>query len=53
MTEVGGKLKAVLDGFDNFLRNRELALPQHRPNLVRWVREFLLFAISHKGFSFE
>jgi len=53
MTEVGEKLKSVLDGFANYLKEKELAPPRHRSHLVRWVREFLLVAKNQKGFSFE
>ncbi len=53
MTEAALKLRAVLDGYANFLKDRQLALPKHRPHLVRWVREFLLFAQAHLGFTFE
>jgi len=38
MTEIGKNRKSVLEGYANFLRERELALPEHRPQLVRWVR---------------
>jgi len=47
------KLKGVLDGYAEFLRGRELALPKHHPYLVRWVREFLFFAEQHAGYTFE
>ena len=30
-----------------------MALPKHQPYLVRWVREFLLFAQGHGGYTFE
>jgi hypothetical protein len=46
-------LKVVLDGYSNFLSSRELSDPQHHPYLVRWVRDFLLFAHIHSGYSFE
>ncbi len=46
-------VKAVLDGFAHFLRKRDLARPKQRPHLVRWVQEFLLFAQSHGGYTFE
>ena len=47
MAEAGQRLRAVLDGYANFLGERELALPKHQPYLVRWVREFLHFAREH------
>ena len=53
MSEVGKKLKTVLEGYAKFLRDRDLAPPKHQPHLVRWVREFLLFAEEHGGYTFE
>lgn len=47
------RLPEVLDGYANFLRDKELAIPKHQPYLVRWVREFLLFARNHGGYTFE
>ena len=47
------RLQAVLAGFATFLREKDLALPKHQPYLVRWVREFLLFAQGHGGYTFE
>jgi len=41
------RLRAVLDGYDKFLLEKELALPKRRAFLVRWVRKFLLFAQEH------
>ena len=38
------RLRQMLEGYANFLRKWELALPKHQPYLVRWVRDFLLFA---------
>ena len=35
------------------MRTRHLAPAKHQPHLVRWVREFLLFAREHAGYSFE
>ena len=46
-------LHGVLDGFSKFLREKDLAPARHQPYLVRWVREFLLFAQTHRGYSFE
>jgi hypothetical protein len=49
----------VLDGYaqflqeKKFLQDKKLALDKHQPYLVRWVREFLLFARAHAGYSFE
>ena len=53
MSEVGKKLKTVLEGYAKFLRDRDLAPPKHQSHLVRWVREFLLFAEEHGGYTFE
>ena len=41
------------DGYAKFLRDRQLGPPKHRPYLVRWVRQFLLFARQHAGYTFE
>ncbi|NOZ85725.1 MAG: tyrosine-type recombinase/integrase [Deltaproteobacteria bacterium] len=43
----------ILDGYAEFLRKRQLAPPKHQPHLVRWVREFLVFAMEHPGHTFE
>ncbi len=48
-----GHLQAVLDGYATFLHEKDLALTKHQPYLVRWVREFLLFAQEHGGYTFE
>jgi len=53
MDEADERLRAVLDGYANFLRERQLALPKHQPYVVRWVREFLHFAWEHDGYTFE
>ena len=45
--------KAVLEGYSHFLKERQLALPRHRPHLLRWMREFLTFAAEHPGYTFE
>ena len=42
-------LQSVLDAFGTFLADKHLALQKHRPCMVRWVREFLLFAREHGG----
>ena len=41
MTDAGDRLQAVLDGYAQFLREKDLALSKHQPYLIRWVREFL------------
>ncbi len=53
MDEIEKKLKPMLDGFGNFLNKMNLAQPKHQPYLVRWVKEFLLFAMQHRGYTFE
>lgn len=44
MAERDGHLHEVLSGYAKFLQNKNLSLDKHQPYLVRWVREFLLFA---------
>jgi len=46
-------LQGVLDGYSKFCREKDLAPAVQQPHLVRWVREFLLFAQTHRGYSFE
>jgi len=46
-------LQSVPDEYATFLHNKDLALPKHPPYLVRLVREFLLFAQGHGGYTFE
>ena len=41
MADGGARLQPVLDGYANFLHDKELALPQRQPYLVRWVREYI------------
>jgi len=53
MIKVEKKLRPVLEGYANFLRKMELAPPKYQPHLVRWVREFLLFAKEHPGYTFK
>jgi uncharacterized NAD(P)/FAD-binding protein YdhS len=53
MSEVGKKLKTVLEGYAQLLRDRDLAPAKHESHLVRWVREFLLFAEERGGYTFE
>jgi hypothetical protein len=47
------QLRKILEGYANFLREKELAVSKHQPHLVRWVREFLVFAREHAGSTFE
>jgi len=53
MAQRDSHLHEVLDGYAKFLQDKNLALDKHQPYLVRWVREFLLFARAHAGYSFE
>ena len=46
-------LQAVLDEYGKFLHEKDLALPNHHPYRVGWVREFLLFAQRHGGYTFK
>jgi len=43
----------VLDGYDKFLRDSNLAQHKHKPYLVRRVQEFLPFARAYSGYNFE
>ena len=51
MGDSGVRMQAVLGGYTKFLRDEDLALPRDQPYLVRWVREFLLFAQAHAGYT--
>ena len=51
MADADDQLQAVLRGYDNFLRDKDLTPPKHRPYLVRWVQQFLRFART-RYFSF-
>jgi hypothetical protein len=53
MTASHDRLLEVLDGYANFLREKKLALPKHQRYLVRWLKDFLLFAKEHGGYTFE
>jgi hypothetical protein len=53
MSDTTNDLHGVLDGYSKFLQEKDLAPAAHQPHLVRWVREFLLFAQTHRGYSFE
>ncbi len=53
MNQAEGELERKLGGYAVFLRKRQLAPPKHQPHLVRWVREFLIFAAEHRGYTFE
>ena len=49
----GEPLQAAMDGYAKFIQEKNLAFQKHQPYLVRWVRDFLLFAQRHSGYSFE
>ena len=53
MTSGEGRLEAVLEGYSKFLLEKDLVPRKHQPYLVRWVRDFLLFAQEHGGYTFE
>lgn len=53
MSRVDEKLKAVLEGYSNFMRKRKLAPLKHQSHLVWWVRESLLFASEHSDETFK
>jgi integron integrase len=53
MAEGDERLRTVLDAYANFLCEKKLAVPKHQPYLVRWAREFLLFARQHGDYTFE
>ena len=44
MRDADNQLHVILKEYDNFLRDKDLALPKHRPYLVRWVQQFVHFA---------
>ena len=52
MPDFCGRLQAALDGYAKFLTDKDLAPPKQQPYLVRWVREFLVFAREHAGYTF-
>jgi hypothetical protein len=53
MLSTTNDLQGVLDGYRNFLQERDFGPTTHQPYVVRWVREFLVFAETHRGYSFE
>ncbi len=53
MSSGGERFQEVLNGYAKFLCEKDLAPPKHQPYLVRWVRDFLLFAQEHGGYTFE
>ncbi len=53
MADFEDSMQTVLEGYLRFLREKDLALPKQQPYLVGWVRDFLLFAKGHGGYTFE
>jgi hypothetical protein len=53
MPDIANDLHGVLDGYSMLLREKDLAPVVHQAHFVRWVREFLLFAQTYRGYSFE
>lgn len=53
MEKVENNIRSVLDGYSNFLKRMELAPAKHQPYLVKWVREFLIFARKRHNYTFE
>ncbi len=53
MPSIPPPFKKVLDGYSRFLKDRKIAMSKHRPYLVRWVQEFLIFASNHPTYTFE
>jgi hypothetical protein len=49
MTGGNGRLTEMRHGYATLLQKKELTLPKHRPNLVRWVKVFLVFAKARLG----
>jgi len=48
MPDTDDQLRVVLKEYDNFLREKDLAPPKHRPYLVQWVQQFLHFARARR-----
>ena len=53
MRQGDDRLNGVLTGFGSFLQQKRLAEHRQRPHLVQRVREFLLFAREHRGYTVE
>ena len=49
MRDADNQLHVILKEYDNFLRDKDLALPKHRPYLVRWVQQFLRFPRAQRS----
>ncbi len=53
MADRGDHWHEVLNGYAKFVRDKHVARDKHRPFLVRWLRELLLFAWANARYSFE
>jgi len=53
MRDHGERLGRVLDGYEGVSAGEGVAIPNHQPYLVCWVKDFLLFARGHGGHTFE
>jgi len=49
MAESRVRMRTVPEGYAKFLKEKDLPLPKRQPCLLRWVREFLLFAQEDDG----
>ena len=45
--------QAARDGCAKLVHDKDLARSERQPYVVRWVREFLLFAQGHGGYTSE
>lgn len=50
---VAEKIKKVLQRYADFLRQRKLVSEKNIPFFIRWVNEFLNYAHTRPGYSFE
>ena len=53
MSRFENNINSVLQGYTNFVKQRKLVPEKNIPFLTRWVHEFLNFAHTHPGYSFE
>jgi len=53
MPGITNDLQGVREGHRKFVQEKDFWPAMHQPHLVRWVREFLVFAQTHRGYSFE
>ena len=47
------KIDTVMAEFRDFMQSRRLAKAKHIPFFVKWVRQFLAFAKTHRDKSFD